>query len=471
MSFYYPQAAVQLRVRWEDFGDTKNQSLKEDYILSIQAKKVGVNINDYSAADTFKVDIDYKQFPFDPRCIRACGVVIAMEDRGALENPDGTFREMVISSDNTVFIGFADDESISFDDSSRTVSLEGRDLTSLLIDRKFLKGTVSLQQRIDVVIQGLLNELAETRKIKVDVRVDEVLPVVGSYWSDKGKLSGLKNTKKDETYWDVIQDIVARAGLIAYIELDKLVITKPRSLYDANAVKKFVYGKNLKKLEYKRKLGRRKQFNVAVRSLSLETKQVLQAQIPAEATTAWSRATGIPNIEVKVPDLDKDGKPVAAAELKAAPYMSFRVPNVGNKSQLIKIGQEIYEEIGRQQIEGSFGTKEMRTSWFKDKEETKSETFDLLKLRIGTPVLIEIDQGDLKGVNKFNTKTDREKFLIGRGYDRKVASALADSLSNPRIGGPLYTKTVKFDLDSENGFDCEVEFINFIQIGDTKVAR
>lgn len=33
MSVYYPRAAMSLRIRWEDFGDTSNEKLKEDYKL------------------------------------------------------------------------------------------------------------------------------------------------------------------------------------------------------------------------------------------------------------------------------------------------------------------------------------------------------------------------------------------------------------------------------------------------------
>lgn len=425
---------------------------------------MSVKINDYSTADTFELEIDYKNFPFDPRSIRSCGVTIAMQDSGKIFNQDNSLNPLKITPDNTVFMGFADEESISFDDVSRTVTLEGRDFTSLLIDRKYLLGTLNLEQPLDVVIQGLLDSLDETRPIKIDNRTGESLPVLSSFWGDKTELSGKKNTKKDESYWDVINDIVSRAGLIAYIELDRLVITRPRVLYSNAQPKRFVYGKNLKTLEYKRKLGRRKNFNIVVRCLNLESKEVLEARIPMEATDEWARETGISNLEVKVPELDQEGKPLPEENLKPAPYIAFKVANVANKDQLIKVGQEIYEEIGRQQIEGTFETSEMRTSWLKEFGKSDIVDFDILKLRNGTPVLIEMDQGDLQGLNKIDDVEARRRFLVARGYQPNAALALAETLSNPRLNGPLYTKSVSFDLDAENGFNCKVEFINFIQV-------
>lgn len=422
-----------------------------------------VSINDYSTADTFELEIDYKNFPFDPRSLRSVGVSIAMQDSKKLFNQDNSLNTLKVTDQNLMFIGFADDESIKFDDTSRSVTLEGRDFTSLLIDRKFLLGTLNLEQPLDQVIQGLLDSLDETRPLEIDNRTGSALPVLSSFWGDKGELSGKKNAKDNESYWDVIQDVVARAGLIAYVELDRLVITRPRVLYSNAQPKRFVFGKNLKSLEYKRKLGRRKNFNIVVRSLNLETKEVLEARIPAEATDAWAKETGISNLEIKTPELDKDGKPLPEDQLKPAPYMAFRIPNVANKDQLIKIGQETYEEIGRQQIEGSFETSEMRTSWQKEQGKSTVEEFDILKLRNGTPVLIEMDQGDLKGLNSIDDVEARRRFLVSRGYQSKAALALAETLSNPRLNGPLYTKAVSFTMDAQNGFSCSVEFINFIQ--------
>lgn len=457
-----------LKVRWEDFGDPQNFRLKEDYLFNVIAKRVRVSINDYTTADTFEAEIDYKNFPFDPRCIRSCGVTVAMQDSRHLYNSDNSLNPLKITEENTLFVGFADEQSISFDDSTRRVRFEGRDMTALLIDRKYTGSLINLEQSLDVLIRSLLDELDETKPLRLDIRVPSPLAIVSSFFGSKDELSGKKNSRKDETYWDVIQDIVARAGLIAYIELDRLVITRPRVLYGSEQAKRFIYGKNVSRLEFKRKLGRRKNFNVAVRSYSVETKEVVQALIPAEATNEWSRETGISNIEVKVPEFDAEGKPLPADQLKAAPYMSFRIPNVVSKDQLILIGQETYEEIGRQQIEGSLETAEMRTSWNSSQDgQSRLNEFDILKLRNGTPIHVFVDQGDMKGLNKADTPEARVRFLLGRGYSNKAAHALAETLSNPRLNGPLYTKSATFTMDAEQGFSAEVEFVNFIQIGES----
>jgi hypothetical protein len=165
MSIYYPQASVKLRVTWEDFG-TGSKVLNETSDIDIVCKSINVERNDYSEADTVKLTIDYKAFPFDPRCVRACGISVFMQNREKHFDKDG--REVrIVPNDldidkegaNKVFIGFADESSIRFDTESKTISIEGRDYTALLIDAKRINTSpIPLSKPIDQVIQDLLNE-------------------------------------------------------------------------------------------------------------------------------------------------------------------------------------------------------------------------------------------------------------------------------------------------------------------------
>lgn len=467
-----------MRVRWEDFG-AKNQEISEKTSdIHILAKRVTVQINDYTQADTFDAEIDYKQFPFDPRSIRAVAVTIAMEDTGHLYDDTTnkptriTPRAAPDADPNVIFIGFADDESITFDDSKRTVRLEGRDNTALLVDRKYLGGPVNLEDPVNVVIESLLAELQETVKLDVDNRTRGELPTLAKFYDTKHDTSGKKNPERDESYWDLIQRIIAQAGLICYIELDKLVISRPRVLYGTSNIKRFIYGRNVKNLEFKRKIGRRKNFNVAVRSMNLTTKEVLTAFIPKEATAEWSAETGIPAVEVLIPEVLPSGQKAnpdaPPAEGKPAPYISFRIANVNDKDHLIEVGQSIYEELGRQQLEGSLETADMMTweSDASDNSKTRKE-FDILKLRNGTPVSIWIDPKDMQNVVQFANQESRELYLRARNIDPKAAKYLAENIG--KADASFYTKSVEFSLDETQGFKCKIDFINFINIENPNV--
>ena len=460
MGVYFPQCTAIIRVRWENSTPNNAQQFEEVSDLPILVKSVRVSINDYTQADTFDMEIDYRNFPFDPRCIRAVAVTIAMENAKSVFNADNSLKYISPRIDgdnpNVVFIGFADEERITFVDQRRTVRLEGRDFTSLLIDKKYNKGAISLEKKVDEVISGILSDLKETQELKLNNQVIGDLPILSSFWGEKDLLSGKRSIKKDETYWDVIQDIVRRAGLIAYIELDRLVLAKPRNIYDKKKVKKFVYGKNILNLEFFRKIGRRRGFNLLVRSLDLNSKTVIEAKIPAEATSAWSDETGISNTEVKLKKVKADGTAGLKEEEETAPYMSFLVADVTSKDHLISIGEQLYEEIGRQEIEGNFETMEMATADGENKE------FNLLQIRNGTPLQIFLEQGDLKVLADSNkSKEAVAKHLTARGWPQKVASIFAQKYNS--FGNIFYTKAVEFSLDNDQGFRCKVDFVNFIE--------
>jgi hypothetical protein len=458
MSYYYPQGAMTLKVRWEDFGDKNNAVLNEVYEMLILARNIKVSINDYTQADTFSCEIDYKSFPFDPRTIRSAGVTIHIENRGSIFNVNA-LDLLKPSKENTVFTGFADEENISFDDESRIVRMEGRDFTSLFVDAKYLGPPVNLSKPIDKVIESLIAEQPATAKIEIDNRTgDTVLPTLTQLAPDFNSATSVKNPKRGETYWDIIQRIVARAGLIGFIELDKFVLSKPQALYNREKTKLFVWGKNVKELSFKRNLGRQKGFNVQVSSLNIEAKEVITAKIPEEATD--------PNIAgpaVTIPQLDKDGNKIEPP--KTAPYLNFRVPDIASKDHLIKVGEKIYEELSRQQIEGSLKTYEMEipenTGNTSDRYiETEAVSFNTI--RNGTPIEIMLSPDDMKEVKTASTLAQKKKFLKARGYAPEIADAFAKSLN--RIVTPFYTKAVTFIIDQNNGFEMNIDFINFIEL-------
>jgi hypothetical protein len=200
--------------------------------------------------------------------------------------------------------------------------------------------------------------------------------------------------------------------------------------------------------------------------LNLESKEVLIAQIPKECTADFTERTQIQPLEVQIPQVNPDG---SKGEPKPAPYVTFRVTNIRDKNQLIKVGENIFEEMSRQQLEGSFETHEMCTRDLDKKE------FDILKLRCSTPLSIEIDQGDMKNLdalfNRYDAKVPKQieartseiaKFLKARCYAPEVAEVIAKTYR--KFEPIFYTKSVTYNLDSDNGFRVSVEFINFIDL-------
>jgi len=472
MSYYYPQVAVVLKVLFEDFKekDADTQDLKGEYTLHILARRVTVNINDYKQADTFSCEIDYKQFPFDPRCIRSCGVTIHMEDMKGLYDSSGIPKIIQPAKSNITFIGFADEETISFDDEHRVVRMEGRDYTALLLDLKFPSAKLDLSRPFVSLVEGFLKANLATAAIEVDNRLGALLPSISSFAPGFTPGATVKNPKSNETLWDLLQELADRAAVIMYIELDKLVITKPRVLYGRDLAKQLIYGSNLKTLEFKRKLGRKKNFNIKTTSFNAEKKIVESAAIPKEATVAWSEDVGVDASENTISVTSADGNP---GDEKVAPYMTFSFPNM-TKAQLIECGQKIYEEVGRQQLEGSLTSKEMlipehapiRIPESGARDEYRE--FDVLKLRVGTPVEVHIAQRDLEGIAELASEAQKAKFLEMRGYTKPVAQALSKTLN--KFHPKFYTKGVQFTIEEDSGFSFKLDFINFIELDNAKIG-
>jgi len=444
LSHYFPQTAVTMKVVWESFGDETNPLLKREHDVKAVAKRTRVTINGYTEADTFELELDYKVFPFDPRCIRSCQVGIYLQDMKKQFDDRGQAVEIQPSEENAVFLGFADKEEMQFDQESRTVRMKGRDLTSIFIDQTWPGLSLDLTKPLNLVVAEILDTLKATGDIKVDNRVGGVLPTLASFYPDFGALSGKRNARAKENYWDVIQDIVGKAGLIAYMELDKLVLTKPRTLYSREQAIQFIYGSNVKEMTMERNLGSQKGFNVRVRSISGKT--ILKADIPKDA--------------VKLPGSGREVKRVkqlanGSAQEETAPYFTFNVANVQDKSHLIEIGEGIFEELGRQQIEGRLTTYEMQST------QVAGSCFDLTKIRNGTPIMLEIGIDDLNQIQQKASQADRFKYLIRKCYPTQVATIFAATMG--KFSTPFYTRSVEFSCDAESGFQIDLDFVNFIE--------
>lgn len=463
MGLYYPQGAVLLRVTWEDFG-TDAAALQQVQDIPVSCRSLTVERNDYTEADTFKATIDYKSFPFDPRCIRACAVTVCMEDRKRIFNRDNSLNLIEPNEDNIVFLGFADEGKIQCDDDTRTVTLEGRDYTALLIDTKRVNtDPIPLSSPIESLVQSLIQELEATKNIVVENRTGQSpLPTLAQLAPDFNPVTAVKNQKRKETYWDIIQDIVSRVGLVGFIELDKFVITKPQNIYEKRDIKQFIYGANVKNFTLGRKLGRSKNFNVKVRSLNILDKRVEVALIPEEATDP-SFVANFGNTRIAIPQLDKDGKKIEPP--KDADFFTFTVKDVTNKEQLIKIGEAIYEEMSRQQIEGSLMTYEMEIP---EEAPNGFEVVKFSKLRNGSAIRLLLSQEELGQITSNSTRAEKKAFLLKRGYPQDLAEAFADSLN--RINTAFYVKGVTFNMDQDNGFSMELDFLNFIDLDSSQVG-
>ena len=156
----------------------------------------------------------------------------------------------------------------------------------------------------------------------------------------------------------MIINICEVSALICYIELDKLVLTTPRVLYQGGIQGKqtvpFIYGYNLMNLEFHRNLGKKKKFNILLKSFDMRKNLKTQVSIPRDATQEWADSMNVNKGIQKIKELNAEG----VAESRNAPAYTFLFADK-TKDELIEYGQKIFEEFVRQQVEGSCDTHEM----------------------------------------------------------------------------------------------------------------
>lgn len=463
MGVYYPQAACILEILWEDWS-TNKLDLTKTHLLVVQPKDITVEINNHKEADTCRFTIDYKNFPFEPRAIRQMKVTVAMKNMEKLVDPSGKFvqiapiNELTLSTEGraqfskqlleaVVFAGFADESEIMLDDARREVVIECRDQTSLLIDRKQARTSITLDRPIKTIIRQILDQSDSTKPIQIEFRPADLESTVQNIAQVSADITDAKKqTKSNETAWDVINDLCERVALVPFIELDKLVITKPRILFAKSRRRVLTWGINLKSLSMKRKMGRDKGINVEVRSLDIKNKKVVKAEYPFDVTGQRQTINKIVNGETKS---------------EPAPKHVFFMPDIIDSNILLDRAQDIWHEMARQELEGSLATKEMILC---DKDGTE---FSVLRFKMGAPLEIVVEPEDMKALGSLQGKglEAMRQALVQRCYDPSVALALAKSFQEMRSKvPPFYTKRVQLTLSRGQAFEAKIDFINFIEL-------
>ena len=467
MAVYFPQAVCRLQPIFEDFDLPRGRNLaNQTFNMTVQCEEVEIMINDITEANQFRVKIDYKTLPFDPRTMRSCRITIYMENQKSVFLGN-KHNQIVPSRNNIVFIGFVDIESITMDERQRSVMLKGRDLTSVFLDLPYTGKHLDLSRRLDLVVQDLIDQTGIAgRAILIDTRIgeNERLPIINSSLN-KNNTASAGNIPKDSNFWDMITKVVTLGGLICYMDLDRLVITKPRILYNPDSIgtkarpKLFIYGKNVVKMNVERRLGRYRNYNLVLRSLNLHTGKITNVSIPKDATVGRNfGANAIGGKHVMIKRINANG----SLETEIAPSILFTLPNLKNKEEIVEVGEQLFEEMARQDLEGSLETMEMTLPEIvgKQRGDFKTNLVNFSEIKNGTPIEIYIDTDDMDKIRSTASLSQRERYLIQRGYTKKVARVFA--LSQNLVKNRFYVKGAIYRL-SQSGFSLTVDFINYVE--------
>jgi hypothetical protein len=381
-------------------GSAQKQDASQDQFTQVlggiipRAAEWGVN--GIRVADSLKATIRYLDCPIDPRTVRSCAVeyylgTVTAEDfqagiRGKTRaqaagaevpnsaEPMNLVPDTYVDSTgkqrtNLRFQGWVDKWVVDWGESSEpTIELECVDNTRLLIDQQQPpKLVLSMEKGIDEAVATYLSHFPQLQGMTVEYQpVGDQIPVL------KGALAASAFRPKlgpqpagggagsdKHSIWDYLTDVCGSIGHSIRVEGTRIIIQRVRSLYTNSAqgrvedpfqgrtltsgtsftFRRFIYGRNLKTMRVSRTFTRKAATNVEVRSYSTEKKTVIVARFPqAQDRLAYA----IPG------DASPDQK-----------WTVFRVSGIGDPKVLRAVAQNIYEGVGRNELEVELETENL----------------------------------------------------------------------------------------------------------------
>ncbi len=476
-------------------------------LSGIQPRAVSVARNGFREADTATIELDWKDVPFDPRVVRACGVeillgVISAENfaRGfeGQRNSRGQLLSIIDSGLNasqipgsaTRFVGWVDDWSVTYSEDGDRVSLECRDWTAPFLDTPVRQGDgVDLNLPITEGIQKFIDGYASVRGIPViwgDTNQSPNVkpPVPGEDIPPASKAKGGKVAKAKQggsgnpNLWDHITDVCLSTGIIPVMRDYELRIIEPRTLNKDSRAKAraMVFGKNLSELSFGRLIGGSTEVNpVEVHAVDNTIDRTRFARWPVGPDGVQSGIIGVtptpkPTIANQVPPSGQN------VDEKYLVYVLTQ-PNV-NPRALERAARNLYEEVSRQEIEGSFTTRDASSWDLGEGEPFSPERADLLTLRTGEPVQLliaaqnptspEIVPSTAAEIASLSLEA-RVNYLVDKGYAQEVAQQVAALQEASGFVTVFRTRSVNIEMDRDDGLSISVDFINYIVIRDEGV--
>lgn len=496
------------------------------FLLGMVPKSCHVELPGFIQAGTFDFTFEYRDFPLDPRVLRAAAVSVHMDTVTATNfanglaqtlsptQPTGTRTSVLVpTQDNLVLYGTVDNHDVEFTDSGATVRLSGRDLRGILLDSKASPETIKkidLTKTLDVVIDQIINTLwpmGGNGKVKNKIKI--VFPP--ELWSGAGipipvpgaiemlprqmkDAAGQKprNTTQGEaaktSFWDLVTTSCNGVGAIATFVGQQIRVVPAASIYDTISKSKTLNGT---KTPFAKGLNRdlKPPFVAQAETLTYRC-MVFGKDIQRFHIERKLGGVKVPAVKVYSIDTAKKGaamivSAISPAQSKSAALNTSTSPggqvqqtdiipvrapnNITDVKALQTLADSIRQTIGRQEIGGSCSTKNLASFGGGNNDP------DLLRLRPGDPVEFRVDASGLQEippvVSELNTQAARSEAAQIAALKRRIGAnndGLARILVKTQNGSipGLYrvfrTANVKYEWDSEQGVKIDFDFQNYI---------
>ena len=389
-------------------------------------RRLKVTKSPYREADKATIEFEYSEFPFDPRLIRAARVVCWIGNRKGIDLPLET-EEI-----DPIFTGFADDVHMSVGEDSR-IRFECRDMTSILLDAKWGGDAIDLDRPLTIIVRSILARLPVARPMRVELRGLEGMPIPDLTPAEEKSETGgdAFAASPDDSYWDVITNLVAQVGFVAWVDQDAVVIGPGQSVtreeVDAPTI---IWGENLQELSIKREIGRRKGPPIRLVSWNPDERKTITAVYP----------------EAK--EVDQAGDGASMAERPITYVLSL----MASQQVLRDAAEAIYRRRAMMDIQLTAETRSM----------TDPAGYDMFRLRAGSPIRIKIAD-DLGNFLHRMEPLQRGRLLYERGYEPEVARAIGFGYDD--LDTLYQVVEVEHDYDADTGYTARIDAASYLDAG------
>lgn len=423
---------------------------EETITFSVAPKSVRIERNDHNTADSCELVLDWTTAGVDARMIDDATVEVHLanaDENGNWANSKKTVR----------FVGIVKEVTTSrTNEDAAEVQLQLVDYTELFLRAKPFgsSGIPSFSQTIGEAWRTIVAQTpgADIFASQSNLVFRGVNPstVIGSAVSERFRKIGKVQTKPETDAWAVWQQCVGMLGLISYIDKDKCVVTTATNYYTEQDAPKMIWGLNLTDWHESRVSA------LARRGIALTSFDPLAMR----TIEAFWKPIGDPSIARKRAHAKKVQSEDKIRANEERDYFAY--PGAHTYEALLAIAKRVWEERSRQELEGSISTPDMYAVT------ERLELFDLLDLRAGDTVRVEVEPGMKQLLSSLPNDLRRIDYLVQRGYADSVAELLVANMKNfEDLESRFLTKRVAIECEvSDNGgnFNVEVDYINRIQI-------
>lgn len=436
---YYPRCLVALSCL---FDDQVPASPGQFATFTAIPRSCDVRRNSARKADECTLELDYRDFPLDPRLLKDVLISVHIDDVPSDDIP------IFPSRLNLRFIGRVDVPETELGASSQTVKFSARDYTGIWLDYRWPQatkppGAPAAVPSLPTPPGTTLGALIELMRLQVTPLIAPAVftdPVAAALDVHLRTGRNVFVSDDDDNAWDVLSALCERFGLVPVFELDILTIRTPTLASARSAL--LIYGQNVETLRFSRDLKQNRSKQVLLRAWNPVLGLSLEASYPLPGSPDYSLVTRLS--EAKVPKT-------------SIQQVQYNVEGNYTVVELALLAQRLWTELAQNQVVGELETKEMADLLFGD---------SLLPLANGDILVCKLGTEDLASIASMSA-AEAIAFLADPTKQGAMNPAAALALVNAwqaaqALSITFYITETAHKWDRDTGYQLTVRFRDFV---------